>query len=150
MKHLYDAGIVAGIQERIGSLTAAHTPRWGKMDAAQMLAHCSTGFAMARGEFKPRRILLGRILGPLVKRSLIVRGEPMRPNSITTPEMLVTDARDFEAERRRLAAEVDRFAADGPAAVTTHPHMFFGRLTPVEWASLMYQHVDHHLRQFGA
>ena len=31
-----------------------------------------------------------------------------------------------------------------------NPHSFFGRLTPEEWAVLMYKHVDHHLRQFGA
>jgi hypothetical protein len=31
-----------------------------------------------------------------------------------------------------------------------HPHFFFGPLTPVEWAVLMHQHLDHHLRQFGA
>jgi hypothetical protein len=29
-------------------------------------------------------------------------------------------------------------------------HSFFGRLTPEEWATLMYKHLDHHLRQFGA
>jgi hypothetical protein len=40
--------------------------------------------------------------------------------------------------------------AGGPAGCTTHPHLFMGRLTPVEWATLMYQHLDHHLRQFQA
>lgn len=43
----------------------------------------------------------------------------------------------------------DRFAAAGPKGCTTHPHTFFGRLTPEEWATLMYKHLDHHLRQFG-
>jgi LPS sulfotransferase NodH len=62
----------------------------------------------------------------------------------------VTDERDLEAERRRLLDLVERFAAAGPAGCTTHPHSFFGRLTPREWAVLMYKHLDHHLRQFGA
>jgi hypothetical protein len=45
---------------------------------------------------------------------------------------------------------IDRFAAAGPQGCTTHPHAFFGSLTPDEWAILMYKHLDHHLRQFGA
>ncbi len=53
-------------------------------------------------------------------------------------------------EQHRLSALIDRFAAAGPAGCTTHPHTFFGPLTPQEWAALMYKHLDHHLRQFGA
>jgi len=37
----------------------------------------------------------------------------------------------------------------GPAGCTKHPHSFFGKLTPEEWAILSYKHLDHHLRQFG-
>jgi transposase InsO family protein len=44
---------------------------------------------------------------------------------------------------------IDRFVAAGPKSCTTHPHSFFGPLTPEEWAILMYKHLDHHLRQFG-
>mgnify|MGYP001794749648 CR=1 FL=1 len=29
-------------------------------------------------------------------------------------------------------------------------HAFFGRMPGQEWAILMYKHLDHHLRQFGA
>jgi hypothetical protein len=48
-----------------------------------------------------------------------------------------------------LYGVIDRFVAAGPKGCTTHPHSFFGPLTPQEWAILMYKHVDHHLRQFG-
>jgi transposase InsO family protein len=44
---------------------------------------------------------------------------------------------------------IDCFADAGPKGCTAHPHSLFGRLTPEEWATLMYKHVDHHLRQFG-
>ncbi|GJG89418.1 hypothetical protein tb265_45990 [Gemmatimonadetes bacterium T265] len=120
------------------------------MDVAQMLAHCTAGFAMARGEITPPRLRLGRLLGPVAKRSLLVRGETMRRNSPSTPEMIVVDTRDFAIERARLVEAVRRLATDGPAACTTHPHLFFGPLTPTEWAALTYQHLDHHLRQFEA
>ncbi len=103
---------------------------------------------MALGEINPPRMLLGRLLGGIAKRSLIDRGEPMRRNAPTARQLIVRDQRDFTAERQRLCALIDRFVAGGPAACTTHPHLFMGPLTPVEWATLMYQHLDHHLRQF--
>ena len=64
--------------------------------------------------------------------------------------MVAGDDKDFETERNRLSGLIDRFAAAGPAGCTSHPHAFFGPLTPDEWAVLMYKHLDHHLRQFGA
>jgi hypothetical protein len=79
---------------------------------------------------------------------VIANGTPMRRNSMTEKSAVVTDERDFVVERQRLRESIDRFAAGGPGMCTTHPHFFFGPLTPVEWATLMYQHLDHHLRQF--
>jgi hypothetical protein len=76
--------------------------------------------------------------------------EPMRRNSPTAKELVVNGDRDFETERKRLSGLIDRFAAAGSAGCTAHPHAFFGSLTPDEWAVLMYKHLDHHLRQFGA
>jgi hypothetical protein len=72
---------------------------------------------------------------------------PMRRNSPTM--IAVEDDRNLDVEREQLRSLVDRFVAAGPEECTTHPHSFFGRLTPMEWAILMYKHLDHHLRQFG-
>ena len=44
----------------------------------------------------------------------------------------------------------DATAVAGPAGCTPHRHSFFGHMTPDEWAILMYEHLDHHPRQFGA
>ena len=52
-------------------------------------------------------------------------------------------------EKKRLAALVERFSKGGRAGCTTHPHPFFGALTPDDWGVLTYKHLDHHLRQFG-
>jgi hypothetical protein len=63
-------------------------------------------------------------------------------------------SRGFElalnTERKHLNALIDRFAKGGPKGCTTHPHFFFGLMTPDAWTILMYKHLDHHLRQFGA
>jgi len=72
----------------------------------------------------------------------------MARNAPTHPTVLVKDQRNFEAERSRLQRDLDRFTS-GPAACTRHPHFFFGAMTPDEWATFMYVHLDHHLRQFN-
>jgi hypothetical protein len=148
MKNLFEPTDINGIRKRMARLRPDSQRRWGKMNVGQMLAHCSAAIEMAEGKVTPPRILLGRVLGPLAKKSLIVKGEPMRRNAMTEKSVLVTDERDFMVERQRLLGSIDRFASGGPAICTKHPHFFFGPLTPMEWAVLMYQHLDHHLRQF--
>ena len=149
MKNLFEAAQAEELKERMAQLSADSERQWGKMNPAQMLAHCSATMGMAMGKISPPRILVGRLLGFLAKKSLIVNGTPMRRNSMTEKSCLVTDERDFVVERQRLRESIDRFAAGGPGVCTKHPHFFFGPLTPLEWATLMYLHLDHHLRQFG-
>jgi hypothetical protein len=149
MKNLFETAMVEEVKERIAQLSPESERQWGKMNPAQMLAHCSATFEMATGKVSPPRILLGRLLGPLAKKSVIVNAIPMRRNAMTEKSCLVTDERDFVVERQGLRESIDRFATGGPGVCTKHPHFFFGPLTPGEWAVLMYQHLDHHLRQFG-
>ena len=150
MKNLFEAAEVEELKERMARLNADSERQWGKMNSAQMLAHCSATIGIAMGKISPRRILVGRLFGWLAKKSLIVNGTPMRRNAMTEKSCLVTDERDFLVERQRLRESIDRFATGGPGVCTKHPHFFFGPLTPLEWATLMYQHLDHHLRQFRA
>jgi hypothetical protein len=148
MKNLFEAETVEEVKERVARLRPDSERLWGKMNPAQALAHCSAAMEMAVGEKFPRRILIGRLLGPLAKKSMIVNEKLMPRNAGTDKSLVVSDERDFVAERQRLSEFIDRFAAGGPGVCTKHPHFFFGPLTPVEWAALMYQHLDHHLRQF--
>ena len=149
MKNLFEAARVAEVKERTARLRPDSERQWGKMNPAQMLAHCSLGIEWAVGDRMPQRMLMGRIVGRLVKPMVLRDDEPMRRNSPTAKDLVVQDDRDLETERERLCGLIDRFAAAGPEGCTRHPHSFFGRLTPEEWATLMYKHLDHHLRQFG-
>jgi hypothetical protein len=148
MKNLFEVATVEEVKRRMAQLRTDSERQWGKMTPAQTLAHCSSAMEMAVGEKSPPRILIGRLLGPLAKKAMILKEKPMPHNSKTDNSLLVNDQRDFVSERQRLSEIIDRFAAGGAAACTKHPHFFFGPLTPDEWAALMYQHLDHHLRQF--
>ncbi len=150
MESLFESGCVDEVQRRLSLLRPDQPRQWGTMSPAQMLAHCSLGLEMAAGEIRPPRALIGRILGPVIKPMALREGEPMRRNSPTSKELVINDVRNFETERERLSALISRFAAAGQVGCTSHPHAFFGSLTPDEWAILMYKHLDHHLRQFGA
>jgi hypothetical protein len=95
-------------------------------------------------------MFIGRVIGSMVKKMAIADDRPLKKNSPTSPELKVGDARQLDVEKERLSSLIDRFVAAGPQGCTSHPHSFFGRMTPDEWGVLMYKHVDHHLRQFGA
>ena len=147
MKNLFETATANDVKERIRRLSADSARLWGKMNAAQALAHCSAAMEWAVGMKSPPRRLIGLLVGRLAK-SMIVNELQMPRNSVTDKNLLVTDDRDLEVERQRLRGLIDRFAAAGPEGCTKHPHSLFGPLTPMEWAALMYQHLDHHLRQF--
>jgi hypothetical protein len=149
VESLFEASRVKEVKQRLRHLQPDSQRCWGKMNPAQMLAHCSVGIEVTMGQIRPPRILIGRIIGPAIKRVALREGEPFRRNSPTAPVFLVKGDRDFATERDRLDGLIDRFAAAGPAGCTSHPHSFFGRLTPDEWGILTYKHLDHHLRQFG-
>lgn len=150
MKNLYEAETVASVKQRVANLRPDSQPLWGKMNVAQAVAHCSLGLEWAVGDTFPPRMFLGRIMGWMVKPLALGNENPMRRNSPTAKTLVVADDRDLETEQKRLYGLIDRFFRGGPARCTKHPHSFFGPLTPEEWAELMYKHLDHHLRQFGA
>jgi Protein of unknown function (DUF1569) len=150
MKNLFDPTAAAEVKARLLKLRPESERQWGTMNPAQAVAHCCGGMQMALGETRPKRMMIGRLLGGLIKRLALGNDEPMRRNTPTVPEIVVADARELDTERQRLLGMIDRFTAGGPAGCTTYPHSFFGRLTPEQWAVLMYKHLDHHLRQFGA
>ena len=150
MKNLYEPAAAAEIKARLQTLRPDSERQWGTMSVAQAVAHCAVAMEVAVGDSRPKRMFIGRIIGPLIKRLAIRNDDPIRRNTPTAPDLVVTDERELDHERQRLSRLIDRFAAAGPAGCTTHPHSFFGRMTPQEWAVLGYKHLDHHLRQFGA
>jgi hypothetical protein len=149
MKNLYEASTASEVKERIAQLQPDSARQWGTMGPAQALAHCARSMEWAVGDRTPPRMFFPGLLGRLIKPLVLGNDKPMRRNSPTSPDLVVPDQRDLEAERQRLIGLIDRFVADGVTGCTTNPHSFFGRMTADQWAILMYKHLDHHLRQFG-
>ena len=102
MKSLFDAATVQEVQERMAQLRPDSRRQWGQMNPAQTLAHCSAAMEMAMGEKNPPRILIGRLLGRLAKKSMIVNRKPMPRNAGTDQSLVVSDDRDLVVETQRL------------------------------------------------
>lgn len=135
------------ILQRIGSVTSASVPRWGRMDAKAMLTHLKQSALMALGEL-PVASKSKRAFQVFPIKHLILHVLPFPKGAPTAPELLVPDAASVEAIRSELVSLVERIGAgtregDGPV------HPLFGRLSFREWGVATYKHTDHHLRQFG-
>jgi hypothetical protein len=133
---------------RIEKLTPNAQRQWGKMNVAQMLAHCNVSLETAMGMNVIKRIFIGRIIGPLLKPRVLSEKIFAR-NSPTDKSYVFPDNLKFELEKSKILASVKKFLEGGTSQCTTHPHPFFGRFTPEEWGIFEWKHLDHHLRQFG-
>jgi hypothetical protein len=134
----------AAILARLDRLTGTESPQWGRFTVSQMLAHMSDAYRMALGELsvKPRSLpKLVRL--PVTLLMLYVL--PFPKNAPTAKELVARAPESFDAERaelKRLIARLEGYAG-------AHAHPLFGPLSPEEWGTLGYKHLDHHLRQFG-
>jgi hypothetical protein len=149
MKNLFQPEAVDEVISRIDGLQPTAQRQWGKMDAAQMLAHCSAALDMAAGRLNPPRLLIGRLIGSFI-RPIYSNDKPFSQNNPTDPKLVVSDRRDFQREQEQLRLKIRQFHEGREALCTRHPHPFFGAMSPHEWSTGMYKHLDHHLRQFGA
>ena len=148
MKSFFNTSDTSEMIKRIEKLPSSAQKQWGKMEVAQMLAHCGRSIEMAMGIINPRRVFIGRLIGGFFK-SKYTEEKPFSPDSPTSDELKVIDARDFNIEKEHLIQRIKVFSNGGEDACTKHPHPFFGNLTPSDWGIGMYKHLDHHLRQFG-
>jgi uncharacterized protein DUF1569 len=148
MKSIWEAHAQREIHDRLETVTADRRGRWGKMTSQQMVCHLTESLRMALGDLKvaPKRL---PIRYPPLKQ-LIIYAAPFPKNAPTAPELIIgvtpnEMSRDIEA----LQQQLDRFVARGPGA-RFEDHPAFGRLSPRAWGVLVYRHMDHHLKQFGA
>jgi hypothetical protein len=145
---LWDVGARRELLERLSQLEADARPRWGRMNAVQMLTHVNDQFRMALGDLAtaPERLPIRYF--PL--NNLVAYVLPWPRSSPTAPELLARiDHSTWPVEVDTFARLIRRFATR-PADAPWPLHPAFGRLSRRGWALLGYRHTDHHFRQFGA
>jgi hypothetical protein len=148
VKNLFDKETHNEILHRIHYLTPVTYSHWGKMNVAQMLAHCREAFKIPLSSKPHRRMLLGLLIGWAMKKKLY-DDSPWEKNLPTAPNFHIHGERNFETERDGLVSMINSFYEKGSAGIGDKIHPMFGKFTAEQWGKSMWKHLDHHLRQFG-
>ena len=149
MKDIFDQNVANELISRIEKLTPTTQAQWGKMNVAQMLAHCNVTYDMIYTEKYPKATGFKKFILKALVKGIVVNEKPYKKSSQTAPAFLITDARDFVAEKSKLMSNIDRMAKDGRTSFEGKESNSFGALTAQEWNNMCYKHIDHHLTQFG-
>lgn len=139
----------AALAERLAALTPTTARQWGTMSAHQVLVHCADQVRVSIGVKPLTSLRIPRWLRPLLKWVVVRPGgfkKNMRTMKELDPAAAMTPLTEFDADRAALLALLDPARYAGQAGVD---HPLFGYLPADEFGRLTWQHLDHHLRQFG-
>jgi hypothetical protein len=148
MKSIFNEDNNAELVSRFGQVTVNTPALWGKMNAAQMMAHCTASMNVAFGYAKNYRHWVGIFFGNFAKRRTLSTPQ-LDKNIPAYIKLRVEDHRDFDEEKAKLIALIKSIPAIGEAGLVKCPHPYFRHFKPGEWSQLNWKHLDHHLRQFG-
>ncbi len=136
------------IVERIKKLETTSTPTFGKMNVAQMLAHCNVTYEMVYEDIHPKPNAFVRFILKALVKNTVVNETPYKRNGKTAPQFLITNERDFASERVKLIVNIQKTQQLGEAHFNGKESHSFGILNSTEWNNMFYKHLNHHLTQF--
>lgn len=149
MKTIFDEIVRNELINRIKSLEAGHTARWGKMNLYQMTKHnvIWNEWILGKKQKVYKQEFLGLIFGKMALKGTVDNERPMKKGMPAGRKFTVKEKEgEFATQKKiwmKLLAEYALYS--NPAFV----HDFFGKMTEAEIGILAYKHTDHHLRQFG-
>ena len=146
---IFEASTTEVSLNRLANLTNETKPLWGKMNAAQVLAHLNVSYDAAYGKIDLRPSFMMKLMMKLFIKKVIVGEKPYKSNSPTAKEFIISDARDFEKEKALLIANITETEKHGKAYFEGKVSSSMGALTSNEWDIMFYKHMDHHFKQFG-
>ncbi len=135
--------------KRINNLSPETQAQWGKMNVAQMLAHCNVTYEMVYETIHPKPGALMKFILKMMVKNKVVNEASYPKNNQTAPQFIIKDAREFENEKQRLIAYISKTQQLSGAHFDGLESISFGKLTTTEWNNMFYKHLNHHLTQFG-
>lgn len=146
MKSIWNDDDYRELRSRLDRLAPDAPPKWGQMNAPQMVCHCTDALRMVSGDLLAASKKVPIRFPPL--KQLIIYWLPFPRGAPTAPELLARAPGEWHGEMQALRRELDGVVKRGRSGPFV-PHPAFGDLTPTAWGVLGYKHLDHHLRQFG-
>jgi len=98
MPSLFEPQVAQEIIARINQLQPTTQRKWGKMNAAQMLKHCTDALGTATGDVIIKPPFIFKIIAPLIKKK-VMEQKPYKEGLPTATEFIVKDYRNFEEEK---------------------------------------------------
>ena len=147
MKSIWQGESQRELTDRVGRLAWDRRAEWGTFTAPKMVCHLADSLRMAMGDLKVASKKLPIRYPPL--KQLIIYVAPFPKGAPTAPELLVRQPREWTHD----VADVQSLLARAATASSTDAwpeHPAFGRLSRRAWGVLIFRHMDHHLKQFGA
>ena len=147
MKSIWQEQDQREISDRVARVTWDRPAAWGKFTAPKMICHLADSLKMAMGDLPVASKHLPIRYPPL--KQFIIYAAPFPKGAPTAPELLAREPRDWAND----VADVQGLLARAGSARTTDTwpeHPAFGKLSKRAWGVLIYRHMDHHLKQFGA
>jgi hypothetical protein len=147
-KSLLDEETVDELLARVEKLSPDANSHWGKMNATEMLLHCTLAntFILEDESVYRKPTLKEKLI-----RALAFNLLSKIPRNNRGPKRLETKGKissaDFELQRRKYIATIKRFPRHDKPFASLHPKMGF--LNNEQWGKFAWVHMDHHLRQFG-
>lgn len=134
---------------RINQLKLDSQPLWGKMSVDQMLAHCNVTYEMVYDDIHKKPNAFMRFLLKSFVKNKVVDESPYPKNIRTAPQFIINGGRDFELEKQRLVAYLNKTQELGKNNFEGKESLSFGKLSSKEWNNMFAKHLDHHFSQFG-
>lgn len=150
IKNIFNKEVTDEVIARINKLTSGSTALWGKMNVAQMLAHCCVTYEFIyEPEKHPQPNWLMKKIIQFAAKPTVTGPKPFSKSLRTAPAFLVSSDQDFEAQKKRLIDYLLKTQALGEGYFDGKVSHSFGKLTIEQWNTMFYKHLDHHLMQFG-
>ncbi|MEM9831988.1 MAG: DUF1569 domain-containing protein [Bacteroidota bacterium] len=147
--NIFDKSVTDTLINRVNQLTPTTQNHWGKMDVAQMLAHCNVTYEMTYEDKHPKPNVFVKFMLKIFVKPTVVGSKPYQKNGQTAPQFIIKGARNFAVEKNRLIQYMKKTQELGESHFHNTESHSFGRLTKAEWSNMFYKHLDHHLNQFG-
>ncbi|MBI3235706.1 MAG: DUF1569 domain-containing protein [Bacteroidetes bacterium] len=149
LPNVFNKEVSDAIISRINQLQSNTQPKWGKMNVAQMLAHCNVTYEMLYENKHPKPGAFMKFILKAMVKNTVVNEVPYKHNSRTAPAFLIVDSKVFETEKKRLVDHITKTQQLGESHFNGKDSHSFGTLSSVEWNNMLYKHLNHHLSQFG-
>jgi hypothetical protein len=150
MKNLLHQQATEEILQRIDKISPASKALWGKMNVNQSLRHMSMSLQIPIGELDPTVANVPKMPKWLLKFFLL-NANPPKGGAETFKEINTVanniNPTNTEEEKRALKDMVTRFTS---ASNLIPENKLVGKFTRDNWGKLNYNHLNHHLSQFGA